>query len=70
MLTNERCLIVGWKPGHDGHEEDSHVQHGGDAQGDLLTRLRRDQEHKPDRKGSQSMNKKMAAEMPHCTYLA
>ncbi len=47
LLTDERCLIIGRQAGHDSHEEDSHVQHGGDAQRDLFTRLRRDQEHEP-----------------------
>ncbi len=47
-LTENGSLVCGRKAGHDSHEKDGHVQHGGDAQGDLLTRLRRDQEHKPD----------------------
>ena len=32
---------------HDSHEEDRHVKHGGDAQGDLLPGLGRDEEHEP-----------------------
>ncbi len=47
-LTENGSLVCGRETRHDGHEEDGHVQHGGDAQGDLLTRLSRDQEHKPD----------------------
>ena len=52
LLTDERRLIIGRQSGHDGHEEHRHVQHGGDAQGDLLTRLGRDHEHKPAHKES------------------
>ena len=33
---------------HDGHEEHSHVEHGGDAQGDLLPGLSWNQENKPE----------------------
>ena len=52
LLTDKRRLIIGRQSGHDGHEEHRHVQHGGDAQGYLLTRLGRDHEHKPAHKGS------------------
>ena len=33
---------------HDGHEEHSHVEHRGDAQGDLLPRLSWNEENKPE----------------------
>ena len=33
---------------HDSHEEHCHVEHGGDAQGDLLPGLGWNQENKPE----------------------
>ena len=33
---------------HDGHEEHRHVEHRGDAQGDLLPRLGWNEENKPE----------------------
>lgn len=40
-------LLIEHEDLHDRHEEHRHVEHRGDAQGDLLPRLGRDEENKP-----------------------
>ena len=39
-------ILGGRQVDHDGHQEDNHVKHGGDTEGDLLAGLGRDEEDK------------------------
>ena len=47
LLTDDGGLVGGGEALHDRHQEHRHVEHRGDAQRDLLPRLRGDQEHEP-----------------------